>query len=402
MQGVQSVLPQRPVLAEPLVDLGEGLRSQAVDTALSVISDVDKIGLAQHAQVPGDAGPRDWQQCRQLVHGHWTFRQRVEQHQSALVAQSSQHGRFHACNVPDWLRIRQVTYGVIICLAQIPATLARVRVARTRAELAAARAVLPGHVGFVPTMGALHEGHGALLQAARDDNASVVASVFVNPTQFGPNEDFARYPRDEDADLAVLESTGVDVVFLPSVDVMYPPGATTFVDVGPLGEVLEGAVRPGHFRGVATVVTKLFAMVEPHRAYFGQKDGQQSVVVRRLARDLGLPVEVVICPTIREPDGLALSSRNRYLTAQEREQAPLIYLALQAASSAAARGETSADNVRRLMLDALAPATLGVVDYVSIADADTLEELFVIDRPALASLAVKFPSARLIDCQPVG
>jgi pantoate--beta-alanine ligase len=276
-----------------------------------------------------------------------------------------------------------------------------VKVVRTRAELREARAALMGHVGFVPTMGALHEGHGSLIQTARDNNVSVVASIFVNPTQFGPNEDFARYPRDEAADLALLDSLGVDVAYLPSVDEMYPPGGTTFVDVGPLGEVLEGARRPGHFRGVATVVTKLFSMVQPHRAYFGQKDGQQSVVVRRFTRDLGLPVEIMVCPTVRESDGLALSSRNRYLTPDERVQAPALYQALQAAKNAAADGERSADKLRSVMLDALARAASGEPDYVSIADAESLEELTVLDRPALASLAVKFPSARLIDCQPL-
>ena len=273
------------------------------------------------------------------------------------------------------------------------------KVVRTVAQLRAARAVLPGHVGLVPTMGALHEGHGSLLQAARDNNASVVASIFVNPTQFGPNEDFNRYPRDEAADLAMFESLGVDLVFVPSVDEMYQPGDSTFVDVGPLGDVLEGVARPGHFRGVAMVVTKLFAMVQPDRAYFGQKDGQQAVVVRRFTRDLALPVEIVVCPTVREPDGLALSSRNRYLTIEERAQAPALYRALQAVMAAAAEGERSADKLRALMLDALAPATLSKPDYVSIADAESLEELTVLDRPALASLAVRFPSARLIDCQ---
>lgn len=275
------------------------------------------------------------------------------------------------------------------------------KVVRTVAELREARAALPGPVAFVPTMGALHEGHASLVDAAKRASASVVASVFVNPTQFGPNEDFTRYPRDESADLAMMESLGVDLAFLPSVDEMYPPGATTFVEVGRLGEVLEGAARPGHFRGVATVVTKLFDMVQPVRAYFGQKDGQQSVVVKRLARDLALPVEIVICPTVREQDGLARASRNRYLTPEERAQAPALYRALEAARAAAGDGERSADKLRAIMLDALAPATLGKPDYVSIADAETLEELSVLDRPALASLAVRFTSARLIDCEPL-
>jgi pantoate--beta-alanine ligase len=276
-----------------------------------------------------------------------------------------------------------------------------VKVVRTRAELRAARAALPSPMGFVPTMGALHDGHASLLSAARSANSSVAASVFVNPTQFGPNEDFNRYPRDEAADLTLLESLGVDLTFVPTVEEMYPPGATTFVDVGAVGEVLEGAARPGHFRGVATVVTTLLSLVQPYRAYFGQKDGQQSVVVRRLALDLALPVEIVICPTIRETDGLALSSRNRYLSDEERAQAPALYGALQTAMRALADGERSADTLRSLMREALAPATLGRPDYVSIADADSLEELAVVDRPALASLAVRFPSARLIDCQPL-
>src|SRR4051812_47999316 len=236
-------------------------------------------------------------------------------------------------------------------------------------------------------MGALHEGHGSLIQAARDNNVSVIASVFVNPTQFGPNDDFNRYPRDEEADLALLDSMGVDVAFLPGVDEIYPPGGTTVVDIGPVGDVLEGAVRPGHFRGVATAVTKLFAMVQPHRAYFGQKDGQQSVVVRRFTRDLGLPIEIVVCPTVREADGLALSSRNRFLMDDERKQAPALYRAVSAASDAAESGERSADKLRALMLYALSSATLGEPDYVSIADAESLEELSVLDRPALASLA---------------
>jgi pantoate--beta-alanine ligase len=274
-------------------------------------------------------------------------------------------------------------------------------VVRTRAELREARAVLPGPVGFVPTMGALHEGHASLVRRAREDCASVAASIFVNPTQFGANEDLSRYPRDEAGDLALLESLGADLVFVPNVDEIYPPGASFSVDVGALGEVLEGAARPGHFRGVATVVTILLNLVAPDRAFFGQKDGQQSVVIRRLVRDLGMPVEVVVCPTVRESDGLAMSSRNRYLTDQERSQAPILNRALQAAALALASGDRSGDSLRQFMRDELAAATLGTVDYVSVADAETLQELDVVDRPALASLAVRFPSARLIDCQPL-
>ena len=200
----------------------------------------------------------------------------------------------------------------------------------------------------------------------------------------------------------MLESLGVDIAFLPDVEQIYPRGASTSVDVGRLGDVLEGAARPGHFRGVATVVTILFSLVRPARAYFGQKDGQQAVVIKRFVRDLGLPVEVVVGPTVRESDGLALSSRNRYLTADERLQAPALYRALSAASEGVAKGEKSADRLRDLMRAELATAPLGTPDYVSIADAETLEELETLDRPALASLAVKFPSARLIDCLPIG
>ncbi|MEP7379609.1 MAG: pantoate--beta-alanine ligase [Chloroflexota bacterium] len=275
------------------------------------------------------------------------------------------------------------------------------RLVRTRAELREARVTLPGPVGLVPTMGALHEGHASLVRRAREYCASTVASIFVNPTQFGANEDLARYPRDEAGDLALLESLGVDLVFLPGVEEIYPPAHTVAVDVGGLGDVLEGAARPGHFRGVATVVTILFNLVAPDKAFFGQKDGQQSVVIRRLVTDLGMPVEVVVCPTVREADGLAMSSRNRYLGVEERAQAPTLSRALQAAAGALAAGEQSAESLREIMRRELAAATLGSVDYVSVADAQNLRELDVVDRPALASLAVRFPSARLIDCEPL-
>ena len=250
-------------------------------------------------------------------------------------------------------------------------------------------------------MGALHAGHQALVEAARSDCAAVVASIFVNPTQFGPGEDFKRYPRNEDADLTKLEQAGVDLAFLPSVADIYPAGASTTVDVGPIGSLLEGAQRPAHFRGVATVVTILFDLVSPNVAYFGQKDGQQAVVVNKLVRDLGLPVEIAVRPTVREADGLAMSSRNVYLSAEERAQAVALSRALQAAAGAYARGERSADRLRGLMSGELMAAPLGTPDYVSVADGATLEELQSVDRPALASLAVRFPSARLIDCMPL-
>lgn len=251
-------------------------------------------------------------------------------------------------------------------------------------------------------MGALHEGHLSLLRRAAADSASVVASIFVNPTQFGPAEDFSRYPRDEAADLALLEANGVDVAFLPAVEEIYTAGSTTSVDVGRLGEVLEGAARPGHFRGMATVVTILFSLVRPARAYFGQKDGQQQVVVRRLVADLGLPLEIVVCPTVRESDGLALSSRNRFLAPDERKAAAALSRALLRADEAYRAGERDGERLRGLMRRELESQGVGRADYVSVADALTLDELATVDRPALASLAVRFPSARLIDCLPLG
>lgn len=251
-------------------------------------------------------------------------------------------------------------------------------------------------------MGALHEGHASLVRRAREECRSVVASIFVNPTQFGPDEDFSRYPRTEEADLALLEELGTDVALLPSVEAIYPPGAATFVDVGPLGELLEGAARLGHFRGVATVVDILFNLVVPQKAYFGQKDGQQAVVVQRMTRDLGLPIEIVVCPTVREGDGLAISSRNRYLTDDERAAAVMLSRALLAVEAALRSGEQSGDALRERMRAVLAGQSLGMTDYVSVADAETLAELATVDRPALASLAVRFPSARLIDCLPLG
>jgi pantoate--beta-alanine ligase len=272
-----------------------------------------------------------------------------------------------------------------------------VQVVRERAALLAARQTLPEPVGLVPTMGALHAGHRSLLDHARADNKSVVASIFVNPTQFGPLEDYERYPRDEPADLEVMRAAGVDVVFAPEVEEMYPNGYGTRVEVGPLGDILEGAIRPGHFGGVATVVTILLSLIRPTRAYFGQKDGQQAIIIRRLVRDLGLPVEIVVVPTVRESDGLALSSRNRYLPPAERDAAPVLYRALMAAEEAYAAGERDARRLRELMHRELEAEPLVSADYVSIADAENLAELERIEGPALASLAVRFPSARLID-----
>ena len=249
-------------------------------------------------------------------------------------------------------------------------------------------------LGLVPTMGALHEGHLSLVRRAREENATAVVSIFVNPAQFGPGEDFMSYPRDMDADLTRLEEAGVDVVFAPPADEMYPDGFDTHVDVGRIAERMEGEARPGHFRGVATVVCKLLSIVRPDRAYFGSKDAQQGLVIRRLNADLDLGAQIVICSTVREPDGLALSSRNAYLDADERRAAAVLYRALMLGQS---MGGGPAEAVSAAMLDVLSGEPLASVEYVSIADAATLEELDVIDRPALVSLAVRIGTTRLID-----
>ncbi|MCC6236356.1 MAG: pantoate--beta-alanine ligase [Dehalococcoidia bacterium] len=271
-------------------------------------------------------------------------------------------------------------------------------VARTVEELRAARQALPGSVGFVPTMGALHRGHMSLVEAARAQCASVVASVFVNPTQFGPNEDLARYPRPELQDLAMLEAGGVALAFLPSVEVMYPEGSATSVRVGGIAERLEGASRPGHFDGVATVVTKLFNLVQPDRAYFGRKDAQQLAVIRQMVRDLDQPVEIVGCPTVRDEDGLALSSRNVYLSPEERTQALSLSRGLRRAAAVFADGIRDAGSLRQFVEDEIRAQPLAQVDYVAIADAVTLEELTgPLLRPALLAVAVRFGTTRLID-----
>jgi pantoate--beta-alanine ligase len=283
-----------------------------------------------------------------------------------------------------------------------PTTAAEIAVARTRHELVLARAPLPGPVGFVPTMGALHAGHESLVRRARDESASVVASIFVNPTQFGPGEDYDRYPRDEAADLRRFAELGVDLAFVPSVEAIYPSGFSTSVDPGPLGEVLEGRVRPGHFRGVATVVAVLFGLVRPDVAYFGQKDGQQTVVIGRVVRDLAIPVEIRVCATVREPDGLALSSRNAYLSTEERSAATVLHRALTALEATYTDGERSGDRLRDVMAATVASERLATLEYASVADLDDLRELGRVDRPALASLAVRFPSTRLIDSLRLG
>jgi pantoate--beta-alanine ligase len=268
---------------------------------------------------------------------------------------------------------------------------------RTVAALRERLRALESPVGFVPTMGYLHEGHLSLARRARSDSRAVVASIFVNPTQFGANEDFGQYPRDLDRDLDLLRGAGVDLVFAPEVAEMYPPGFATYVHAEGITDQLEGAVRPGHFRGVTTVVAKLFNLVQPDRAYFGQKDAQQARVIRQMVADLAFPVEVIVCPTVREPDGLALSSRNTYLTPEERSAAPVLYRALREARARYDAGERDAERLRAAMRATLSAEPLAKVDYVSVADLDSLEELTRVDRGALVSLAVRIGQTRLID-----
>ena len=252
-------------------------------------------------------------------------------------------------------------------------------------------------VGFVPTMGYLHEGHLALVRQARAENSSVVVSIFVNPAQFGSQEDFEKYPRDHVLDLAILEKEKTDIVFIPSVVEMYPPQFNSWVEVGKVTERLEGASRPGHFRGVTTVVAKLFNIVEPTRAYFGQKDAQQAIVIKKMVADLNMNLEIVTVPTVREPDGLAMSSRNTYLNPQERQTALVLYQALSLAQQLWSQGEKDAEQIRHEMVALIKQQPLADIDYVSIADNETLGELDTVNPPALVSLAVKIGKTRLID-----
>lgn len=271
-------------------------------------------------------------------------------------------------------------------------------VARTVSALRAARREVVGSLGLVPTMGYLHQGHLSLVHAARADCAAVYASIFVNPTQFGPNEDFAKYPRDEARDLAMLEAAGVALVFIPTVEEIYPPGDTTRISVPALTEVLEGARRPGHFIGVATVVAKLFNAVQPDRAYFGQKDAQQLAVIRRMARDLLLPIEVVDCPIIRDEDGLACSSRNVYLAPEQRREALSLSRGLRAAQAAFEGGMRDAEALRTIVRHEIEASPLASIDYISLADAASLAELDGrVSAPAVLSLAVAFGPTHLLD-----
>ncbi|MBI4331553.1 MAG: pantoate--beta-alanine ligase [Chloroflexi bacterium] len=272
------------------------------------------------------------------------------------------------------------------------------QIARTIDDMKAARRRMRGRVGLVPTMGYLHEGHLVLARNSNRDNKFTVASIFVNPTQFGPKEDFAKYPRDPDRDCALLEREKVDVVFMPPGEEMYPPGFNTWVDVAGVTERLEGAIRPGHFRGVATVCNKLFNIVDPHRAYFGQKDAQQVVVIKKMAKDLNMNLEIVVVPTVRENDGLAMSSRNVYLSPDQRKAAAVLHQSLSLAREMWRNGERRAERMRQAMTGLIRKEPLaGPIDYLSIADAETLEELEEVERPAVVSLAVRFGPTRLID-----
>lgn len=265
------------------------------------------------------------------------------------------------------------------------------------ADVRAWRAEQPGTVGLVPTMGYLHAGHVSLVERARRENDRVVVSLFVNPTQFGPQEDLTRYPRDLARDRALLEPAGCDLLFAPEVSDMYPHGPGALVEPGEVAAPLEGERRPGHFRGVATVVLKLLGIVQPHRAYFGQKDAQQLAVIRAIVRDLDVPVDIVGCPIVREPDGLAMSSRNSYLDADDRRAAPVLFRALTAARERWEQGERGAEALRDAMRRVLAEEPRARVDYVSVADPLTFRELESVEGPALLSMAVFVGRARLID-----
>jgi len=267
----------------------------------------------------------------------------------------------------------------------------------TLEELRQARAGLRGSLGFVPTMGLLHAGHLSLVDLAKRDCDSVAVSIFVNPTQFGPQEDLAAYPRDLPADLQKLEAAGVDLVWLPTPEIIYPQGFNTWVSVEGVSQPLEGAARPGHFRGVATVVAKLFNALQPHKAYFGQKDAQQVAVIKQMTRDLNFPIEIVVGPTLRESDGLAMSSRNTYLDPDERKAATVLFRALNAAKAAYLSGERDGDALRAAMRQTIEAQPRARLAYVSCADPRTLQELDKVEQGALLSMAVFIGKTRLID-----
>jgi pantoate--beta-alanine ligase len=271
------------------------------------------------------------------------------------------------------------------------------QIAKTIAEMRKLRAILPEPVGLVPTMGYLHEGHLSLVRRAKADNASVVVSIFVNPTQFGRGEDLDKYPRNLERDLSMLKKEGASVVFSPETPDMYPQGFSTWVDVEKITERLEGAARPGHFRGVTTVVAKLFNIVRPARAYFGQKDAQQALVIKKMAAELDMGIEVITLPTVREPDGLAMSSRNSYLSEEERKAAAVLHKSLRLAEDLYSQGEKDARKIKEEMRRLIDKEPLTRIDNISIADNRTLEELDKIKPPTLVSLAVFIGRTRLID-----
>ena len=269
-------------------------------------------------------------------------------------------------------------------------------IAETRAALRKLRAQ-NRTVGLVPTMGALHTGHISLVRAARAQSDVVVATIFVNPTQFAPNEDFSKYPRTFEEDCRLLEREGVDLLFAPAAEEMYPPGASTFVEVGGISDRLDGVSRPGHFRGVATIVAKLFHIVGPDRAFFGQKDAAQVAVLRSMVRDLNFPLEIVVCPTVREPDGLALSSRNRYLSPAERQIALTLRRTLTEIEERATQGEERSSGLIETGLEVLSRAPEVRLDYLKIVDPDTLEDVDEIRNGALVAIAAWVGATRLID-----
>jgi len=271
------------------------------------------------------------------------------------------------------------------------------QIARSIPEMKALRGKCAEPVGFVPTMGYLHEGHLELVREARRDNPVAVASIFVNPTQFAPNEDYKAYPRDLDRDLSMLDRVKTDIVFIPDSKDMYAGGYNTWVDVQGITGKLEGKARPTHFRGVTTVCNKLFNIVQPHKAYFGQKDAQQALVIQKMVADLNMNLEVAVCPTIREKDGLAMSSRNTYLTGSERISATVLYRSLCLAGDMFADGERDAGVIRKAMSELISREPAAKIDYVSIADMQTLDEIDKIESRALVSLAVRLGKPRLID-----
>ncbi len=273
----------------------------------------------------------------------------------------------------------------------------------TLEELHAAQRNLARPLGLVPTMGYLHQGHLSLAQAARSECANVAASIFVNPSQFGPNEDLTSYPRDLERDLKLLEQAGVDLVWTPTVEQMYPPGFQTWVTVEEISKPLEGAMRPGHFRGVTTVVAKLFNAVQPDKAYFGQKDAQQAAVIRQMVQDLSYNVQIVVCPIVREADGLAMSSRNVYLNPAERMAATVLYHSLSAAKQAYADGERQAEKLRQIVRQNIEAEPLAKLQYISCANSLNLREIQdEIQGQALLSMAVFFGKTRLIDNMLIG